>query len=64
MPNMILPSGIKRVLVAGDNDEPGRAAVERACEAFRTQGRHAAAIFPGHVFGDFNDQLRERARED
>lgn len=64
MPNMILPSGIKRVLVAGDNDPPGRAAVERACEAFRAQGKHAAAIFPGNAFGDFNDQLRERARND
>lgn len=62
MPNMILPPGIKRVLVAGDNDAPGRAAVERACEAFKEQGRHAAAIFPGHAFGDFNDQLRERAK--
>jgi DNA primase len=64
MPNMILPPGIKRVLVAGDNDKAGRAAVERACAAFRTQGRHAAAIFPGHAFGDFNDQLRELAKED
>ncbi|MEA3052152.1 MAG: primase [Sphingomonadales bacterium] len=60
MPNMILPPGIKRVLVAGDNDKPGRAAVEQTCEAFRTQGKHAAAIFPGHAFGDFNDQLRAR----
>ncbi|HEX8573812.1 MAG TPA: CHC2 zinc finger domain-containing protein [Allosphingosinicella sp.] len=58
MPNMILPPGIKRVLVAGDNDAPGRAAVERACETFKGQGRHAAAIFPGHAFGDFNDQLQ------
>jgi DNA primase len=64
MPVMMLPPGIKRVLVAGDNDAPGRAAVERACEAFRAQGRHAAAIFPGNAFGDFNDQLRDRAKED
>lgn len=64
MPAMMLPPSIKRVLVAGDNDAPGRAAVERACEAFREQGRHAAAIFPGSAFGDFNDQLRERARDD
>ncbi len=63
MPAMKLPPGIKRVLVAGDNDPPGRAAVERACEAFRVQGRHAAAIFPGHAFGDFNDQLRDRPTE-
>jgi DNA primase len=64
MPNMILPPGVKRVLVAGDNDVAGRGAVERACKAFRSQGRHAAAIFPGHTFGDFNDQLRDRAKED
>jgi DNA primase len=64
MPAMMLPASIKRVLVAGDNDAPGRAAVERACEAFREQGRHAAAIFPGNAFGDFNDQLRERAKSD
>jgi DNA primase len=64
IPNIILPPAIKRVLVAGDNDAPGRAAVELACEAFRTQGRHAAAIFPGHAFGDFNDQLREHVKED
>lgn len=64
MPAMKLPPGIKRVLVAGDNDASGRAAVERACEAFRTQGKHAAAIFPGHAFGDFNDQLRDRPRND
>jgi DNA primase len=63
MPTMMLPPGIKRVLVAGDNDAPGRRAVEAACEVFRIQGRHAAAIYPGHTFGDFNDQLRNRPRK-
>lgn len=63
MPAIVLPPSIKCVLVAGDNDAPGRAAVEKACEAFRIQGRHAAAIFPGHTYGDFNDQLRRRGND-
>jgi DNA primase len=58
IPFMELPPGVKRVLVAGDNNPAGRKAAQDACKAFLAQGRQAAPIFPAPEFEDFNDQLR------
>jgi DNA primase len=58
MPSLVLPDGVKRVLVAGDNNEAGRKAAQDACERFESQGRRATPIFPAQSFADFNDQLR------
>lgn len=58
IPFMELPLGVKRVLVAGDNNPAGRKAAQDACKAFLAQGRQAAPIFPAPEFEDFNDQLR------
>jgi DNA primase len=55
---MELPPGVRRVLVAGDNNAAGRKAAQDACEAFRSQGRQATTIFPDAAYEDFNDQLR------
>ena len=57
MPFMNLPSQIRRAIVAGDNNPAGRKAAQEACQAFRSQGRHATAIFPDSAYEDFNDQL-------
>jgi len=63
MAAMTLPPCVKRVLVAGDDNKAGREAAQEACEAFRAQGRQAAAIYPGEAYEDFNDQLRSRGRK-
>lgn len=60
MAAMILPPGVDRVLVAGDNNQAGRRAARLACDAFRSQGRQATPIFPDADYEDFNDQLRDR----
>jgi DNA primase len=60
MAAMILPPGVKRILVAGDNNQAGRMAARLACDAFRSQGRQATPIFPDANYEDFNDQLRDR----
>ena len=58
IPAMKLPPEVRRVLVAGDNNPAGRKAAQDACEAFRSQGRQATAIFPDSDYEDFNDELR------
>jgi DNA primase len=55
---MILPEATRRVLVAGDNNPPGRKAAQDACATFLAQGRQATPIFPAPEFEDFNDELR------
>jgi DNA primase len=58
IPYMELPPEVRRVIVAGDNNPAGRKAAQDTCEAFRSQGRQATAIFPDAAYEDFNDELR------
>ena len=57
IPHMELPPGVRRILVAGDNNSAGRKAAQDACKAFRSQGRQSTTIFPDAAYGDFNDEL-------
>lgn len=58
MPEMHLPAQVRRVVLAGDNDKAGRAAIERAGKAMEDAGLSVRLIFPQAGFKDFNDQLR------
>jgi DNA primase len=53
------PAEIRRIVLAGDNNEAGRAAVTKAAAAIKEQGRETGLMFPRAGFKDFNDQLRE-----
>lgn len=58
MPRLSLPVTIDAIIVAGDNNAPGRAAVVETEEAFGAKGIDTRAIFPEDGFKDWNDQLR------
>ncbi len=58
MPFIQFPPGVKRILVAGDNNPAGYKAAQDACEAFESQGLEVKPIFPAAEFEDFNDELR------
>ncbi|WP_419816141.1 DUF7146 domain-containing protein [Glacieibacterium sp.] len=53
-----LPEVVTTVTLAGDNNAPGRFAVETAGAAFVAQGREVRTMFPDPAFADFNDELR------
>lgn len=59
MPRISLPVTIDAVVVAGDNNTPGRAAVTATEEAFGLKGIDTRSIFPAVGYKDWNDQLRE-----
>jgi hypothetical protein len=65
--DLILPDGITSLVIAGDNDPIGRAAVEklRARVLRRNPTVQVRQVFPAADFKDFNDQLirKVRARE-
>jgi putative DNA primase/helicase len=54
---LILPPQVRRIVIAADNDEPGREAATEAWARWRSEGREVRIAFPG-VFADFNDLLR------
>jgi DNA primase len=58
MPRLELPASVQTVTLAGDNNAPGRAAVEAGAEAYRTRGLTVRAMFPAAGFKDWNDELR------
>jgi DNA primase len=43
-------------IIAGDNDDAGRAAATAAADHFRDRGMQATIIFPSPEFKDFNEQ--------
>ena len=57
MPFVELPSIIRVVILAGDNNAAGRAAVAAAGGAFASQGRAVRAVYPNPAFKDWNDEL-------
>ena len=57
MPFVELPSIVKAVTLAGDNNAAGRAAVAAAGDAFASQGRSVRALYPAPAFKDWNDEL-------
>jgi phage/plasmid primase-like uncharacterized protein len=54
--HVALPEEVRSVMLCGDTDEPGRAAVERAQEAYETIGINVRALFP-RAGKDFNSEL-------
>lgn len=63
MPFVELPNIVESVILAGDNNAAGHAAVAAATEAFTAQGRAVCATYPDQAFLDWNDQLMGRRRE-
>ncbi|KAB7645549.1 CHC2 zinc finger domain-containing protein [Polymorphobacter fuscus] len=58
MPLLELPDSVRVVTLAGDNNAPGRAAVDAAAAAFTGKGLEVRTMFPDAAFADFNDELR------
>ena len=54
---LLLPSGLRRLYIARDNDPAGRHATETLAERAREAGIEALPLIP--ALGDFNDDLRQ-----
>ena len=62
MAHVELPPEVEEVTLAGDNNAPGRAAIEAAAIAYGEQGRKVRTVFPDPRFEDWNDELRQKER--
>lgn len=60
MPRVGFPAGVSEAVLAGDNDAPGRAAVNAAHAAFSARGLSVRAMFPAGWAKDWNDELMGR----
>lgn len=58
MPEIVYPADVRSITIAGQNDAPGRAAVEKARAALIERGLSVRLIYPDPAFKDWNDQLR------
>lgn len=58
MANMVLPHGVRSVVIGADGDDSGELHAKRAADAFALQGRSVRIISPMPGFKDFNDELR------
>jgi len=58
MPQMALPDIVTTVTIAGDNNPPGRAAVEATGALLLAKGIDVRTMFPSPGYADFNDELR------
>lgn len=58
MPAVQYPPEVRSIVLAGDNNAAGRAAVQRAALALSDAGYSVRTMFPGDGFADFNDMLR------
>lgn len=58
MASMVLPVGVRWVVIGADADNSGEAHARRAAENFATQGRSVRIIRPTPGHKDFNDELR------
>lgn len=52
------PPRIRSIVIAGQNDKPGRAAVEKATTGLEERGFAVRTMWPADGFKDWNDQLR------
>jgi putative DNA primase/helicase len=53
--NLVLPDDVTEVVIATDNDDPGRAAADRAARNWVSQGRRVRIAKPPIEGQDFND---------
>lgn len=58
LPRLEFPASVRHVMLAGDNDDAGRAAIAGAETAYGLKGLTSAGMFPAADFKDWNDQLR------
>lgn len=58
MPFLRFPPAVRSVMLAGQNDEPGRRAVDASAAAFLDHGLKIGKMWPAPNFGDWNDMLR------
>lgn len=58
MPEVRFPDHVHSIVVAGQNDRAGRAAVEAAGDMLMERGYAVRAMYPDLAFKDWNDQLR------
>jgi hypothetical protein len=57
---LTIPSCVKRLRIAADNDETGRGSAERAAKVWRAHGLYVQVSMPDNEGEDFNDVLRRR----
>jgi len=57
---LALPPAVREVIVAADNDAPGREAARQAARRWKAEGRAVRVATPERDGADFNDVLRER----
>jgi putative DNA primase/helicase len=61
MKGLVLPSKVRKVVIAADNDETGRGAAEHTAKLWRAKGLKVRVSMPDFEGQDFNDVLiRER----
>lgn len=58
MPEVDYPAQVRSIVIAGQNDAPGHAAVEKAAAALTKRGFAVRSMWPRDGFKDWNDQLR------
>ncbi len=58
MPHVGYPPRVVTIVIAGQNDAPGRAAVAKAEEELAERGHTTRTMWPAEGFKDWNDQLR------
>ena len=58
--NLVLPSAIREVTIAADNDKPGLRSANRAAARWKAEGRTVRLAVPDRAGADFNDVLRDR----
>lgn len=58
MPAVQYPEIVTEIVIAGQNDEAGAEATERAAQSLLEQGFAVRTMFPDPAFKDWNDELR------
>lgn len=53
-----LPAHVREIMLAGDNDAAGRAAIEQGRAAYTERGLAVRAMYPAEWAKDWNDELR------
>ncbi len=61
MPFLRFPDEVRTIILAGQNDNPGRRAVEIATAAFEERGLEVKSMWPAPQYGDWNDMLQGTA---
>ncbi|MCP3732043.1 CHC2 zinc finger domain-containing protein [Sphingomonas sp. MG17] len=63
MPQVQYPPQVRKVIIAGQNNTPGRVAANKAAIALADLGLEVSFVWPSSRFDDWNDQLRGVAND-